>query len=62
MERHDVLGEQGVHLLIGAVQENEDKVKPREKGTVHPKNGSSYVNNVFTVHDNRFLLIFERYG
>ena len=35
MESHDVFREHGVHLFIGIVQEYEDKIEPREKGTVH---------------------------
>ena len=37
MESHDMFREHGVHLFIGAVQENEHKVKARQKSTVHPK-------------------------
>ena len=36
VESHDMFREHGVHFFIGAVQENEHKVKARQKSTVHP--------------------------
>ena len=47
MECHDMFREHRVHLLIWVVQENEDKIKAREKSTVHSVKIHQYIQCLY---------------
>lgn len=46
MEGQDMLREEGVHLLIGLIQQDEHQVKPGQQGTIHPETMKQTLNSL----------------